>query len=83
MILTTMRNALATTCVKYMGADRPVPDLEFVMHPNKLADARLESRINDPELVMHNDGSCSFRGVPIREDVSVSNWTLAPVNDAQ
>jgi len=79
MILETMCNALANTCVKYMGQGNPVPDLEFVMHPNKAADAKLESRINDPDMVMHGDGSWTFLGVPIRESVDQNTWTLAPV----
>ena len=79
MILQQMNEALAITCVKYMGLDRPVPDLEFVMHPNKKADAVLESHINNPYMIMHEDGSWTFRGVPVREDASVSNWTLCPV----
>lgn len=78
-MLNQMRNALATTAVKYMGQDRPIPELEFVMHPHRKADAVLESRINDPEMVMHDDGSWSFRGVLIREDASVSNWSLSAV----
>ncbi|MGC1497970.1 MAG: hypothetical protein WA790_19350 [Sulfitobacter sp.] len=79
MILETMRNALANTCVKYMGQGNPVPDLEFVMHPNKAADAKLEAPIGSGEMVMVGDGSWCFRGVPIRENADQNTWTLAPL----
>lgn len=78
-ILDQMTGALATTAVKFAGADRPMPALEFVMHPSKLADAKLEARINDPHMVFHSDGAWTFRGVPVRADVDVSNWTLQPI----
>lgn len=77
-IMNDMRSALANLAVKYMGQDRPIPDLEFVMTPEKRADLILESRINDPELVSHDDGSWSFRGVPIRTHPEQANWTLQP-----
>lgn len=78
MILSLMRNALSTIAVKYMGQNKPIPELEFVMHPNKAADAKLESRIGDQEMMYLMDGSWEFHGVPIREDIEQSTWTLAP-----
>lgn len=78
-ILDSMRNTLASTAVKFMGSEAAIPEMEFVMHPHRKQDAVHEARINDPEMVMHGDGSWTFRGVPIREEMEQSTWALSPV----
>lgn len=73
----TMTNALATTAVKFMG--QHLPDLEFVMHPYRHHDLLLETPLREGLLVEHDDGTWTFRGVPVRIDKSVTNWTLSPI----
>ncbi|KIC36540.1 hypothetical protein [Leisingera sp. ANG-M7] len=80
MILKSMTEALATTAVKYAGADKPMPTLEFVMHPNTRKDACLEAGFNTNHLY-HIHDVWMFRGIQIREDESLSGWRLSPVED--
>ncbi|UWR41565.1 hypothetical protein K4F85_01275 [Phaeobacter inhibens] len=81
MILKSMADALATTAVKYAGADKAMPTLEFVMHPSKRKDACLEAGF-DTNHLYHIHDVCMFRGIQIREDESVSSWRLSPVEAA-
>ena len=73
----SMTNALATTAVKFMG--QVLPNMEFVMHPDRHHDLMLETLLHDGLLFEHDDGAWTFRGVPVRIEKSVTNWTLSAV----